>query len=1612
MLSSSVIKNVGQASHYYSQQDNYYTREEGIEQSEWWGKGAENLSLTGQVDMHAFNDLLLGRLPHGEKLGKVVDGQIKHRPGWDLTFSAPKSVSLLALIGGDTRLVEAHRRAVIVALSHVERSCTEARIQTPDGMDYQLTKNVVAALFHHDLSRAKDPQLHTHSVMMNMTERQDGKWRSLASKLGGYGEKNQHEIHGFIERVRHHNRYFSKLYETELAYQVKELGYEITTDTPSGIFEIAGVSKEVLQCFSKRRTQIEEKLAEKGLSGGKAAAYATLDTRSNKENVDRVSLKEQWVQDAKAIGLDCQTMIERTQSMKPEKTMVRDTMDPQSLDAIREAAKVLSVFQSTFTLEDLVTTASEYAIRHHLPASSLLTAADAQLVSGDLLSIPNESGKTVFMAKHTLDEEKHLFTQLENPHLAKATIDASKLKDHMVRDKTIHQTHDADLETVFGRDRIVLIEGNAARDALVEPIFNTAKSARLNVALISPSLVGSKQLAKQVNQKEHSFWEQLKALFTDGKANHYSVMQFLSEINDGKFTKQALPNVLMVDHAHLLSTHQQARLFEWSKTHQTKIILFGNKSTLLSQQRGISLNQLIERGMPTISMLSKENLLMQSVDENNLQGVIQKMAGKIMEVHHSEDRHHAMANHLSLLHEKDRKQSWLIAHQKQTVSELNRLTHHALLTQGKLGKTTTTNVLIPHFLPEGKGMLAASYQKGDMVRFNESYTSLGVKYGDYLRVISHSKPSNRVILEHDNGKRVIWRPDNIAGKTPGKVERFREEQREFAVHETLVMHRSLKSEGMVKGERWTIASIRGEKIKLKNNDGNTAMLDLSKPSHRHMDYGYATTPHAIVHEKPAVLIADLPTRAFHTDQRQFYQAVSQPKEAWVYTDHAEGFISHLEKKTGDKLTAHATLSQSEELKKNLHTLYDILEKQMMDQKGTNSSKAAVDAMEYAIHHLSEREAGFTHKQLMQTAMQHALGDVTSESLHQAVASIEKAGILFQGQKSDGTLWTTMDAVKTEREIVALCQQDKGKFAPIASDGLVEKLSAENQLKPEQMAAVKAITQSRDRVMAVQGHPGTGKTTMLVTVADVLAAKNMMASEGYELIGLAPTHAAVKELTARGIPAQTLDSFLIASQRELDGKKHDKQILVIDEASMISNRKMLKVLRIVHEHNYRGVIPTGDTRQLPSTDSGKPFELVQTQVTTSSLVDIRRQSDHAPLLKKAVKETMAYDFKAAFQALKDSIIEVPMSSQDTKLSPHEKRMTNRMERVSLLVKDYFSFAKEERGNIQVITPGHDDRALANQLIRERLKTEGTLSKDKDHSLPILTSKNLTQAERSHTANFAVGDVLRFGKRESSHVKAGEYFSIVGMSKNHKLLTLKNEVCSKITWQVPTFDKKRLSSVEVFQKTMRGLQVGDVIRWSRSDKKHDLLSNETARVIALEKDKVTVELENKQRFTFNPNHPQFQHWEHGYAATVYAVQGKTKEIILAHLESFRANLTSQPSFLVALTRAVNVFRLYTDNIEKLLQTIERNTGVKLSSLEVIGEFPGKMNDTKKPSAHEVTPTSSTSIQPEKLAQFSRQLIKDNHQTHKAEIKAYQRIQEGSKSISSDKTPAKIQQIEREI
>lgn len=181
MMSIAQVRSAGSAGNYYTDKDNYYVL--GSMGERWAGRGAEQLGLQGSVDKDVFTRLLEGKLPDGADLSRMQDGSNKHRPGYDLTFSAPKSVSVMAMLGGDKRLIDAHNQAVDFAVRQVE-ALASTRVMTDGQSETVLTGNLVMALFNHDTSRDQEPQLHTHAVVANVTQH-NGEWKTLSSDKVG-----------------------------------------------------------------------------------------------------------------------------------------------------------------------------------------------------------------------------------------------------------------------------------------------------------------------------------------------------------------------------------------------------------------------------------------------------------------------------------------------------------------------------------------------------------------------------------------------------------------------------------------------------------------------------------------------------------------------------------------------------------------------------------------------------------------------------------------------------------------------------------------------------------------------------------------------------------------------------------------------------------------------------------------------------------------------------------------------------------------------------------------------------------------------------------------------------------------------------------------------------------------------------------------------------------------------------------------------------------------------------------------------------------------------------------------------------------------------------------
>ncbi len=304
MLSIALIKASPTAAARYYTQGDYYAKD-GDEPSEWLGKGASLLGHEGSVDGEHFKNLLKGELPEGHTAG-WYQAKEDHRPGWDLTFSAPKGVSIMAIVAGDKRLVEAHRQAVKEAIAFAETYAFVRERKADGSYDIRATDNLTVAQFTEFFSRALDPQLHTHSVVMNATwDKERQAWYAFHSEA--------------LFRIK---MAAGQVYRNELAQHVKALGYRINAARDTGLFDIKGIPQALMDTYSKRREAIVAFAKENGWTAAADYARATLLTRPNKaktrhddvlgdlkersgENLETLhDLKRHAVREARASDLD------------------------------------------------------------------------------------------------------------------------------------------------------------------------------------------------------------------------------------------------------------------------------------------------------------------------------------------------------------------------------------------------------------------------------------------------------------------------------------------------------------------------------------------------------------------------------------------------------------------------------------------------------------------------------------------------------------------------------------------------------------------------------------------------------------------------------------------------------------------------------------------------------------------------------------------------------------------------------------------------------------------------------------------------------------------------------------------------------------------------------------------------------------------------------------------------------------------------------------------------------------------------------------------------------------------------------------------------------------
>lgn len=372
----------GRVQYYVNLAREDYYLEGGEPPGQWLGLGAESLGLTGKVEAAELYNVYDGRSPDGSRT--LVQATSKNRqPGWDLTFSAPKSVSVLWAIGSEedrAKLAAAHWKAVQTAVGYIEENLCITRRGKGGAIKEQA--GLVAAAFEHSTSRLQDPQLHTHVLILNASVRRDGTTGAILSKPC-YNAKMA----------------LGALYRVELASELKRLGLQIIEK--DSLIEVVGVPERVIRAFSKRREQIEESLSSIAHPSAADAARAAIETRQVKKETSRSEIFKQWREEALGNGFgerEAKALYVHARSPAEAKLSPKEVITEAILDLEGE--------KPAFTKEDLVEAAANRAVAHDVSGKQVQRATEEALKAPDVVRLEDKSPKPLFATSTMLESAK------------------------------------------------------------------------------------------------------------------------------------------------------------------------------------------------------------------------------------------------------------------------------------------------------------------------------------------------------------------------------------------------------------------------------------------------------------------------------------------------------------------------------------------------------------------------------------------------------------------------------------------------------------------------------------------------------------------------------------------------------------------------------------------------------------------------------------------------------------------------------------------------------------------------------------------------------------------------------------------------------------------------------------------------------------------------------------------------------------------------------------------------------------------------------------------------------------------------------------------------------
>ena len=1480
MMSIGQVGPAGKAGDYYTHQDNYYVL--GSMDERWVGQGAEALGLTGKVDVKDFVAVLEGKLPDGSDLTRMVGGENKHRPGYDLTFSAPKSVSIMAMLGGDKRLIAAHNHAVEVAVREVEKLAS-TRSMTEGVSETRLTGNLVVALFNHDTSRDLDPQMHTHAVVANVTQH-DGKWQTLSSDTVGKT--------GFIESVYANQVAFGQIYRHVLRQDTEAMGYQTENVGPHGMWEFKGM-ENVIDVFSKRNHAID---AAAGPDASlKSRDMATLDTRKAKVASDPAALAVEWLQEMKSAGFDAKAYLAEAQSrtmVTPSPTPLEAGGDALVDQAVGQAISALSDRQVNFTHNQVANKAISYLSGEPGMLDAVRDGIDRAIEREQLIPLDKEKG--VFTSDiHLLDELS--VAQLSRTHLDESAVVIGAPKSDP-RTGSIPTYSDAVQQLAQHAPAMAVLSGIGGASVNRSRVAEVVELAREQ---------GRDATVLTVDRQSQQYLQQSVHLDEDRVVTRAAL---------GSEALFAPNSTLVVDQAEKLTLKETVALLDGAVRNNVQLVLMDTEKR---KGTGNALAVMKEAGVPRYQFSGRQAVPAEVVSEPDKAQRFGQLAKGVVQA---------------------------LAEDRSAVAQVNGPADQRMLTAmirdelkdtGLLGREETpVATLTPVWLDSKNRGAIDTYREGMVMERWDAESRQRERF-----VIDRVGTQTRnLVLRNAEGEK-----QQLAVKEVDKDwSLFRVGTMAVADGERL---RVLGQEGRGKdalkaGTALTVVRAGDGELQVKVAGATDAT---QKPEPRTLTVG--NDVFSAVKVAPAY-VESLGASVSSTAAVYAAVKKNELNSATLSGIARSGghitLYSALDaRKTQEKVAQHPAYRLAGEQVKQLAG-EEGLDAAIAGQKSSLFTPAQ-QAIHLAIPTLEGDSVAFGQAKLLAGSLDFAAKGVSMEAIQTEIEAQVKRGELLKVNVANGVgadLLVSRASFEAEKSIIRLIADGKDSLPPLVTtsskthneDGPGQR---EGKVAPYltqgQRQAVDLILTTTDRFVAIQGYAGVGKTTQFKAVLEGIA--QIPENERPRVVGLAPTHRAVGEMQAAGVDAQTLASFLHDEGLKVaGGEKPDYRntLFVVDESSMVGNSDMARTYALIAEGNGRAVM-SGDEAQLEAIAPGAPFRLAQgrSAIDMAVMKEIVRQT---PELKPAVYKMIDNDVPGALDVVRSvapaniprqadawvptqSVVEYPAKGPD---DIH-----------AAIVSDYLGRTEAARRDTLIITHLNADRHIINAGIHGERKAAGEL-KGESVTLPILETANIRDGELRKLETWA-------RNRDAVVLLDNTYYRMADIDSQSRTVSLQDSEGN--TRQFSPASAVR-EGVTLYNPRTIEVSVGDRMRFSKSDVERGHVANSAWTVEAIKGDVVTIS-DGQQTRTVNPREQQQdRHVDLAYAITAHGAQGASERfaITLEGVEGGREPLVNRASAYVALSRAKEHVQVYTDNEAGWLKAIGKATARTTAHDAVLGMAPG--------------------------------------------------------------------------